>query len=78
VSNNQEIKASKVKVVAVVTLGGNTLISSMADLLVVSAKDDMLLPLLMALPTQLLSYFINVLGGLDLDKPRNLVKKVPT
>lgn len=76
VSNIQEIKARKGKVIAVVT-EGDTLISSMADhVLEVPAVDELLAPLLSVLPTQLLSYYIGVLRGLDVDKPRNLAKSV--
>ena len=75
-SNIQEIKARKGKVIAVVT-EGDTLISSMADhVLEVPAVDELLAPLLAVLPTQLLSYYIGVLRGLDVDKPRNLAKSV--
>jgi glutamine---fructose-6-phosphate transaminase (isomerizing) len=76
VSNIQEIKARKGKVIAVVT-EGDTLISGMADhVLKVPAADELLAPLLSVLPTQLLSYYIGVLRGLDVDKPRNLAKSV--
>ena len=76
VSNIQEIKARKGKVIAVVT-EGDSLISSMADhVLEVPAVDELLAPLLSVLPTQLLSYYIGVLRGLDVDKPRNLAKSV--
>ena len=76
VSNIQEIKARKGKVIAVVT-EGDTLISGMADhILEVPAVDELLAPLLSVLPTQLLSYYIGVLRGLDVDKPRNLAKSV--
>jgi len=76
VSNIQEIKARKGKVIAVVT-EGDAMISSMADhVLEVPAVDELLAPLLSVLPTQLLSYYIGVLRGLDVDKPRNLAKSV--
>ena len=76
VSNIQEIKARKGKVIAVVT-DGDTLISGMADhVLEVPAVDELLAPLLSVLPTQLLSYYIGVLRGLDVDKPKNLAKSV--
>ena len=76
VSNIQEIKARKGKVIAVVT-EGDTLISSMADhVLEVPSVDELLAPLLSVLPSQLLSYYIGALRGLDVDKPRNLAKSV--
>jgi glucosamine--fructose-6-phosphate aminotransferase (isomerizing) len=49
----------------------------MADhVMVVPEVDELLAPLLSVLPTQLLSYYIGVLRGLDVDKPRNLAKSV--
>ena len=76
VSNIQEIKARKGKVIAVVS-EGDTLISGMADhVMVVPEVDELLAPLISVIPTQLLSYYIGVLRGLDVDKPRNLAKSV--
>ena len=76
VSNIQEIKARKGMVIAVIS-EGDTLIRDMADhVMVVPEVDELLAPLLSVLPTQLLSYYIGVLRGLDVDKPRNLAKSV--
>lgn len=76
VSNIQEIKARKGKVIAVVS-EGDTLIRSMADHIIEVPKvDELLAPLLSVIPTQLLSYYIGVQLGLDVDKPRNLAKSV--
>jgi glucosamine--fructose-6-phosphate aminotransferase (isomerizing) len=76
VSNIQEIKARKGKVIAVIS-EGDTLIRSMADhVMVVPEVDELLAPLISVLPTQLLSYYIGVERGLDVDKPRNLAKSV--
>ena len=76
VSNIQEIKARKGMVIAVIS-AGDTLIRDMADhVMVVPEVDELLAPLLSVLPTQLLSYYIGVLRGLDVDKPRNLAKSV--
>lgn len=76
VSNIQEIKARKGKVIAVIS-EGDTLIRSMADhVMVVPEVDELLAPLISVLPTQLMSYYIGVIRGLDVDKPRNLAKSV--
>jgi glucosamine--fructose-6-phosphate aminotransferase (isomerizing) len=76
VSNIQEIKARKGMVIAVIS-EGDTLIRDMADhVMVVPEVDELLAPLISVLPTQLLSYYIGVLRGLDVDKPRNLAKSV--
>jgi glucosamine--fructose-6-phosphate aminotransferase (isomerizing) len=76
VSNIQEIKARKGMVIAVIS-ERDSLIRDMADhVLVVPEVDELLAPLISVLPTQLLSYYIGVLRGLDVDKPRNLAKSV--
>jgi glucosamine--fructose-6-phosphate aminotransferase (isomerizing) len=76
VSNIQEIKARKGKVIAIVSTN-DTLIRSMADhVMEVPEVDELLAPLLSVIPNQLLSYFIGVELGLDVDKPRNLAKSV--
>ena len=76
VSNIQEIKARKGMVIAVIS-EGDTLIRGMADhVMVVPEVDELLAPLVSVIPTQILSYYIGVLRGLDVDKPRNLAKSV--
>jgi glucosamine--fructose-6-phosphate aminotransferase (isomerizing) len=76
ISNIQEIKARKGKVIAVIN-SSDDIIRTMADhVMEVPATDELLAPLLSVIPTQLLSYFIAVFKGLDVDKPRNLAKSV--
>src|SRR5215210_409696 len=76
VSNVQEIKARKGKVIAIAT-DGDTLIAAMADDVVyVPDTDEALAPLLSVIPLQLLSYYIGIAKDLDVDKPRNLAKSV--
>jgi glucosamine--fructose-6-phosphate aminotransferase (isomerizing) len=76
VSNVQEIKARKGKVIAVAT-EGDTVIPGMADdVMYVPDADEALAPLLSVIPLQLLSYYIGIAKGLDVDKPRNLAKSV--
>jgi glucosamine--fructose-6-phosphate aminotransferase (isomerizing) len=76
VSNIQEIKARKGMVIAVIS-EGDTQIRDMADhVMVVPEVDELLAPLISVIPTQILSYYIGVMRGLDVDKPRNLAKSV--
>ncbi len=76
VSNIQEIKARKGRVIAVINQTDQT-IPAMADhIMTVPETEDILSPILNVVPTQLLSYYIGVGRGLDVDKPRNLAKSV--
>jgi len=76
VSNIQEVKARKGKVIAIVT-EGDTLIKSMADYIIEIPKThEALVPLISVIPLQLLSYHIAVLRGCNVDQPRNLAKSV--
>jgi len=76
VSNIQEIKARKGKVIAVVTDGDETIPSLADDVIYVPEADEIIAPMLSVIPMQLLSYYIGVANGLDVDKPRNLAKSV--
>jgi glucosamine--fructose-6-phosphate aminotransferase (isomerizing) len=76
VSNVQEIKARKGKVICIAT-EGDTIIPSMADDVVyVPDADELVGALLSVVPLQLLSYYVGVNKGIDVDKPRNLAKSV--
>ncbi len=76
VSNIQEVKARKGRVIAVVT-EGDKLLPTMADyVLEVPITHDLLTPLLSVIPLQLLSYYVAVLRGCNVDQPRNLAKSV--
>ncbi|MFN3794430.1 MAG: glutamine--fructose-6-phosphate transaminase (isomerizing) [Chitinophagaceae bacterium] len=76
VSNIQEIKARKGQVIAVVSQN-DAIIPDMAnDVMVVPEADELIAPLLSVIPLQLLSYYVGVAKGLDVDKPRNLAKSV--
>ncbi len=76
VSNIQEIKARKGKVIAVVTEGDQTIPGMADDVIEVPAADELIAPILSVIPLQLLAYHIGVLKGFDVDKPRNLAKSV--
>lgn len=76
VSNIQEIKARKGKVIAVVT-DGDQVVSKIADYIIeVPQTEECLTPLLTVIPLQLLAYHIAVVKGCDVDQPRNLAKSV--
>ena len=76
VSNIQEIKARKGKVIAVITEGDDIIPQMADDLMYVPPCDEIIAPMLNVIPLQLLSYYTGVHKGLDVDKPRNLAKSV--
>jgi glucosamine--fructose-6-phosphate aminotransferase (isomerizing) len=76
ISNIQEVKARKGRVIAIVT-EGDTVVSNMADYTIeIPDADEIFLPLLATIPLQLLSYHIAVLRDCNVDQPRNLAKSV--
>ncbi|MCZ4223776.1 glutamine--fructose-6-phosphate transaminase (isomerizing) [Pedobacter rhodius] len=76
ISNIQEVKARKGKVIAIVTQG-DTEVNKMADYCIeIPDSDEAFLPLLATIPLQLLSYHIAVMRGCNVDQPRNLAKSV--
>jgi glucosamine--fructose-6-phosphate aminotransferase (isomerizing) len=76
VSNIQEVKARKGKIVAIVT-EGNKHVKDIADHVIeIPETDEFLVPLLATIPFQLLSYHIAVMRGCNVDQPRNLAKSV--
>lgn len=76
VSNIQEIKARKGKVIAIITEGDETIKSMADDFIEVPEADELVAPILSTIPLQLFSYHVGVAKGLDVDKPRNLAKSV--
>lgn len=76
VSNVQEIKARKGKVLAVATQGDEIIPGMADDTMLVPDADEAIAPLLSVVPMQLLSYYVGLAKGLDVDKPRNLAKSV--
>lgn len=76
VSNIQEVKARKGRVIAIVS-EGDTEVRKMVDFAIeVPNTHEVLQPLLTVIPLQLLSYYIAVLRGRNVDQPRNLAKSV--
>ncbi len=76
VSNMQEIKARKGKVISVITEGDDYSASLSESVMPVPAADEIVAPMLSVIPLQLLAYYIGVMKGYDVDKPRNLAKSV--
>ncbi len=76
VSNVQEVKARKGKIIAVV-LKGDTQIAALADHVIeVPETEEILSPLITIVPLQLLAYHIAIMRGCNVDQPRNLAKSV--
>jgi glucosamine--fructose-6-phosphate aminotransferase (isomerizing) len=76
VSNIQEVKARKGKIIAIVT-EGDTQVKDIADHCIeIPEADEILMPILATIPLQLLSYYIATLRGCNVDQPRNLAKSV--
>jgi len=76
VSNIQEIKARKGKVLAVISQDDELIAGMADDIMPVPEADELVAPLLTAIPMQLFAYHIGVARGCDVDKPRNLAKSV--
>jgi glucosamine--fructose-6-phosphate aminotransferase (isomerizing) len=76
ISNIQEVKARKGKIIAIVTKGDQA-VKELADFVIeVPETEEMLVPLLATIPLQLLSYHIAVMRECNVDQPRNLAKSV--
>ncbi|SIT00954.1 glutamine--fructose-6-phosphate transaminase (isomerizing) [Chryseobacterium gambrini] len=76
VSNVQEIKARKGKIIAVVNKG-DTQVSAMADYVIeIPETSECFSPIVASVPLQLLAYYIAVYRGANVDQPRNLAKSV--
>lgn len=76
VSNIQEIKARKGKIIAIVTKG-DVDVKKMADFCIeIPETEECLTPLLTVIPLQLLSYYVATIKGRNVDQPRNLAKSV--
>jgi len=76
VSNIQEVKARKGRVIAIVS-EGDVQVKNMVDFAIeIPHTHEILQPLLTVIPLQLISYYIAVLRGRNVDQPRNLAKSV--
>ena len=76
VSNIQEVKARKGRVIAIVTEGDTNLPDIVDFVIEIPKVHDILMPLISVIPLQLLAYDIAVMRGRNVDQPRNLAKSV--
>lgn len=76
ISNMQEIRARKGKIIAIATDGDVNIRQHANNTIYVPAVDRILTPLVVVIPLQLLAYYIAVQKGNDVDQPRNLAKSV--
>ncbi|MGE0864895.1 MAG: glutamine--fructose-6-phosphate transaminase (isomerizing) [Vicinamibacterales bacterium] len=77
--NIQEAKARGGSIIAITTAGDSTLKDILDDsdsMVAVPATSPLLMPIVLSIPLQLLSYYIAVRRGCDVDQPRNLAKSV--
>ncbi len=76
ISNIQEVKARKGKIIAIIN-SGDTTVQGLADHCIeVPETEEFLNPLVATIPLQLLSYHIAVMRNCNVDQPRNLAKSV--
>jgi glucosamine--fructose-6-phosphate aminotransferase (isomerizing) len=76
VSNIQEVKARKGRIIAIVTEGDVDVKKMAEHVIEIPETDESLVPLVSVVPWQLLSYHIAVMRGCNVDQPRNLAKSV--
>jgi glucosamine--fructose-6-phosphate aminotransferase (isomerizing) len=76
VSNIQEVKARKGRIIAIVTAGDVDVKKMAEHVIEIPETDESLVPLVSVIPWQLLSYHIAVMRGCNVDQPRNLAKSV--
>jgi glutamine---fructose-6-phosphate transaminase (isomerizing) len=75
-SNMEEIKARKGKIITVATKGDKRIQNLSDEVIYIPKTIDMLYPFLTVIPLQLFAYYCGVLRNCDVDKPRNLAKSV--
>ena len=76
VSNIQEIRSRKGKIIAIASKGDKEIKESIKDVIYIPKCEELFSPFLVALPLQLMAYHIAVKRGCDVDQPRNLAKSV--
>ena len=76
VSNMEEIKTRKGKILVIATEGNEKIKHIADDWLYIPKTLEMLVPILSVIPLQLFAYHMGVMRGCDVDKPRNLAKSV--
>ena len=75
-SNIQEVKARGAYVIAIANENRKEIEAQANRVIYVPEVDDILAPVLTAVPTQLIAYYTSLIKGNDVDKPRNLAKSV--
>jgi glucosamine--fructose-6-phosphate aminotransferase (isomerizing) len=76
ISNIEEVKARGGRVIAIATIGNEQIKRLADDVIYIPKTLGILTPLLSVIPLQLLAYYVAILRGCDVDKPRNLAKSV--
>ena len=76
VSNIQEIRSRKGKIIAIATVGDQEIKELTQEVIYIPRIEEIFSPLLVVLPLQLMAYHIAVKRGCDVDQPRNLAKSV--
>ena len=76
VSNIQEIKSRKAKIIAIVTKGDDEVAALADHCIEIPEIEESLAPILTTIPLQLLAYHIAIMRGCNVDQPRNLAKSV--
>jgi glucosamine--fructose-6-phosphate aminotransferase (isomerizing) len=75
-SNIEEVKARKGRIIAIATEGDMEIKNVAEDVIYIPECSDLISPIVSILPLQLFAYHIAVKLGCDVDKPRNLAKSV--
>jgi glucosamine--fructose-6-phosphate aminotransferase (isomerizing) len=75
-SNVEEVRARKGRVMAIATEGNDDIKKTAQDVIYIPKTLEMLTPMLSVIPLHLFSYYMAVVLGRDVDKPRNLAKSV--
>lgn len=76
ISNIKEVKARGAFVITIAKQGDTEIAKVSDDIFYLPAAEDLLMPVLAVVPTQLISYYVSIARGNDVDKPRNLAKSV--
>lgn len=76
ISNIKEVKARGALVIAIAKQGATEIGKVSDDIVYIPSTEDLLMPVLSVIPSQLISYYVSIARGNDVDKPRNLAKSV--
>lgn len=76
ISNIKEVKARGAFVIAITKQNNKEVCKVADDVIYIPEAEDLLMPVLAVIPTQLISYYVSIAKGNDVDKPRNLAKSV--